>query len=212
MSIIKQKSPHHIVIAGNIGSGKTSLTQLLTKHYKWIPMFEDVDSNPYLMDFYQDMAAWSFNVQIYFLNLRCKQLTEIQKQKIDVIQDRSIYEDVFIFAACLKEIGLLSERDYQTYYDLYQTFHSFVKAPTLLIYLKSSIPNLVDHIQKRGRDYEENISTSYLKKLNQHYETWIGNYRESPVLTIDVQENHFTENPAHLKEIITKIDTLLKLK
>ena len=201
--------PKHIAIAGNIGVGKTTLTELLSKHYKWIPQFEDVDHNPYLYDFYEDMPRWSFNLQIYFLNSRLSQLVEIQKGSETVIQDRTIYEDAHIFAPNLHEMGLMSKRDFDNYFQFFQTLKQMVKPPDLLIYLKASVPTLVGQIQKRGREYEENIRLDYLKKLNELYNRWIENYREGPVLVIDVDKNKFPENEEHLGEIITKIDSLL---
>jgi deoxyadenosine/deoxycytidine kinase len=154
--------PKHIAIAGNIGAGKTTLTELLSKHYKWIPQFEDVDHNPYLYDFYEDMPRWSFNLQIYFLNSRLSQLVDIQKGSETVIQDRTIYEDAHIFAPNLHEMGLMSKRDFDNYFQFFQTLKQMVKPPDLLIYLKASVPTLVGQIQKRGREYEENIRIDYL--------------------------------------------------
>jgi deoxyadenosine/deoxycytidine kinase len=158
--------PKHIAIAGNIGAGKTTLTEALSKHYKWIPQFEDVDHNPYLYDFYEDMPRWSFNLQIYFLNSRLGQLVEIQKGSETVIQDRTIYEDAHIFAPNLHEMGLMSKRDFDNYFQFFQTLKQMVRPPDLLIYLKASVPTLVGQIQKRGREYEENIRLDYLKRLN----------------------------------------------
>lgn len=199
--------PKHIAIAGNIGAGKTTLTELLSKHYKWIPQFEDVDHNPYLYDFYEDMPRWSFNLQIYFLNSRLSQLVEIQKGSETVIQDRTIYEDANIFAPNLHEMGLMSKRDFDNYYNFFQTLKQMVKPPDLLIYLKASVPTLVGQIQKRGREYEENIRLDYLKKLNEYYSKWIDAYKEGPLLVIDIDKNKFPENEEHLGEIIRKIDS-----
>src|SRR6478609_707999 len=165
----KQKKPKHIAVAGNIGAGKTTLTELLSKHYKWIPQFEDVDHNPYLMDFYEDMPRWSFNLQIYFLNGRLNQLLDIQNGTETIIQDRTIYEDANIFAPNLHDMGLMNKRDFDNYFNLFKTVQSMVQPPDLLIYLKASVPTLVDQIQKRGREYEENIRLDYLKKLNELY-------------------------------------------
>jgi deoxyadenosine/deoxycytidine kinase len=205
----KAKKPKHIAIAGNIGAGKTTLTELLSKHYKWIPHFEDVDHNPYLMDFYEDMPRWSFNLQIYFLNSRLQQLVEIQRGTETVIQDRTIYEDANIFAPNLHEMGLMSKRDFDNYYKFFQTLKSMVQPPDLLIYLKASVPTLVGQIQKRGREYEENIRLDYLKRLNEFYNKWIDAYKEGPLLVIDIDKNKFPENEEHLGDIIRKIDSTL---
>lgn len=205
----KSKKPKHIAVAGNIGAGKTTLTELLSKHYKWIPQFEDVDHNPYLFDFYEDMPRWSFNLQIYFLNNRLNQLLEIQRGTETVIQDRTIYEDAHIFAPNLHEMGLMGKRDYDNYFAFFETLKSMVQAPDLLIYLKGSVPTLVAQIQKRGRDYEENIRLDYLKRLNDFYNKWIENYREGPLLVIDIDKNKFPENDEHLGEVIGKVDAML---
>lgn len=205
----KTKKPKHIAIAGNIGAGKTTLTELLSKHYKWIPHFEDVDHNPYLMDFYEDMPRWSFNLQIYFLNSRLRQLVEIQQGTETVIQDRTIYEDANIFAPNLHEMGLMSKRDFDNYYHFFQTLKSLVQPPDLLIYLQASVPTLVGQIQKRGRDYEENIRLDYLKKLNEYYNKWIGEYKEGKLLVVDVDKNKFAERDEDLGDIITKVDAAL---
>jgi deoxyadenosine/deoxycytidine kinase len=205
----KIKKPKHVAIAGNIGAGKTTLTELLSKHYKWIPQFEDVDQNPYLYDFYEDMPRWSFNLQIYFLNSRLNQLIEISKGTETVIQDRTIYEDAYIFAPNLHEMGLMSKRDFDNYFDFFQNLRQMVNPPDLLIYLKASVPTLVGQIQKRGREYEENIRLDYLKKLNEFYNKWIEGYKEGPLLVIDVDNNKFAENEEDLGGIITKIDAEL---
>jgi len=205
----KAKKPKHIAIAGNIGAGKTTLTELLSKHYKWIPQFEDVEHNPYLMDFYEDMPRWSFNLQIYFLNTRLNHLLEIQRGTETVIQDRTIYEDAHIFAPNLREMGLMSKRDFDNYYYFFQTLESMVQPPDLLIYLKASVPTLVGQIQKRGREYEENIRLDYLKKLNELYRKWIEGYKESLLLIIDVDKNNFPEKEEDLGEVISKIDGML---
>jgi deoxyadenosine/deoxycytidine kinase len=205
----KIKKPKHVAIAGNIGAGKTTLTELLSKHYKWIPQFEDVDQNPYLYDFYEDMPRWSFNLQIYFLNSRLNQLIEISKGTETVIQDRTIYEDAYIFAPNLHDMGLMSKRDFDNYFDFFQNLRQMVNPPDLLIYLKASVPTLVGQIQKRGREYEENIRLDYLKKLNEFYNKWIDGYKEGPLLVIDVDNNKFAENEEDLGGIITKIDAEL---
>jgi deoxyadenosine/deoxycytidine kinase len=202
----KAKKPKHIAVAGNIGAGKTTLTELLSKHYKWIPHFEDVDHNPYLMDFYEDMPRWSFNLQIYFLNSRLRQLTEIQRGTETVIQDRTIYEDANIFAPNLHEMGLMSKRDFDNYYQFFQTLKMMVQPPDLLIYLKASVPTLVGQIQKRGREYEENIRLDYLKRLNEYYNKWIDNYKEGPLLVVDIDKNKFPENEEHLGDIIRRVE------
>ena len=206
----KSKSkPKHIAVAGNIGAGKTTLTEMLSKHYKWIPNFEDVDHNPYLMDFYEDMPRWSFNLQIYFLNSRLKQLVEIQKGTETVIQDRTIYEDANIFAPNLHEMGLMSKRDFDNYFHFFQTLKTLVQPPDLLIYLSASVPTLVGQIQKRGREFEENIRLDYLKRLNEYYNKWIAEYKEGPLLVIDVDKNKFGEKDEDLGEIIRKVDAQL---
>ncbi len=205
----KIKKPKHVAVAGNIGAGKTTLTEMLSKHYKWIPQFEDVDHNPYLMDFYEDMPRWSFNLQIFFLNSRLNQLLEIQQGSETVIQDRTIYEDANIFAPNLHDMGLMAKRDFENYYKFFQTLKTMVQPPDLLIYLKASVPTLVSQIQKRGREYEENIRLDYLKKLNEYYNKWIDNYNEGPLLVIDVDKNKFGENEEHLGEIISKVDSQL---
>ena len=197
----------HIAIAGNIGAGKTSLTDLLSKHYKWQGHFEEVVENPYLDDFYHQMERWSFNLQIYFLNSRFSQLREIQKSGINVIQDRSIYEDAHIFAPNLHAMGLLSQRDYQNYKSLFELMEGMVTGPDLMIYLRSSIPNLVDNIHKRGREFENSISIDYLSRLNERYEAWIHNYDKGKLLILDVDELNFVDNPSDIGAIIEKIDS-----
>jgi len=205
----KTKKPKHIAVAGNIGAGKTTLTELLTKHYKWIPQFEDVDHNPYLNDFYDDMPRWSFNLQVYFLNNRLNQLLEIYSGTETVIQDRTIYEDAHIFAPNLHDMGLMSKRDYNNYFQFFQTLKRMVQPPDLMIYLQASVPTLVGQIQKRGREYEENIRLDYLKRLNDLYNKWIDGYKEGNLLVIDVDKNKFPDNEEHLGEIITRIDAQL---
>lgn len=196
----------HIAIAGNIGAGKTTLTRLLAKHFKWEPQFEDVVENPYLEDFYNEMDRWSFNLQVYFLNSRFRQILNIRNNKKDVIQDRTIYEDARIFAPNLHAMGLMSSRDYNNYSSLFELMESVTEAPDLLIYLRSSVPNLVGQIQNRGRDYENSISIDYLKRLNERYEEWIKAYDKGKLLIIDVDNINFVDNPEHLGEIISKID------
>ncbi|MCU0381307.1 MAG: deoxynucleoside kinase [Chitinophagaceae bacterium] len=205
----KIKKPKHIAVAGNIGAGKTTLTELLSKHYRWIPHFEDVDQNPYLFDFYEDMPRWSFNLQIFFLNSRLTQLLEIKRGTETVIQDRTIYEDAHIFAPNLHEMGLMSKRDFDNYFDFFQSLRQLIEPPDLLIYLQASVPTLVGQIQKRGREYEENIRLDYLKRLNDYYNKWIEGYKEGPLLVINVDQNKFAEQEEDLGEIISKIDSQL---
>ena len=199
----------HIAIAGNIGSGKTTLTNLLAQHYKWKPKFEDVDFNPYLEDFYDDMKRWSFNIQIYFLNKRFQDIVSFSKTEGTIIQDRTIYEDAKIFAPNLHDMGLMDSRDFDNYTDLFNLMMSLVNPPDLLIYLKSSIPNLVSQIQKRGREYENSIRIDYLKGLNSRYEKWINEYDEGKKLIIDVDTLNFEDKPEDLNTIIDKIDAQL---
>lgn len=196
----------HIAVAGNIGSGKTTLTELLAKHYNWETHFEDVSQNPYLNDFYEDMQRWSFNLQIYYLNSRFTQIQEIQQTDRMVIQDRTIYEDAFIFAPNLHSMGLMTTRDFENYFSLFNLIESFVSAPDLLIYLRASVPTLVNQIQQRGRNYEESIRLDYLKRLNERYEAWISTYDKGKLLIIDVDDNNYHENPEDLGKIISSID------
>lgn len=196
----------HFAIAGNIGAGKTTLTKLLAKHYKWEAQLEDVVDNPYLDDFYNQMERWSFNLQVYFLNSRFRQINQIQNSGKDIIQDRTIYEDAHIFAPNLHAMGLMTNRDYENYSSLFELMESFVKGPDLLIYLRSSIPNLVAQIHKRGRDYENTISIDYLSRLNERYEAWITKYDKGNLLIIDVDHLDFVANPEDLGGIINKID------
>jgi deoxyadenosine/deoxycytidine kinase len=196
----------HIAVAGNIGAGKTTLTKLLAKHYEWTPQFEDVLENPYLEDFYQDMERWSFNLQVYFLNSRFRQIMEIRESGKKIIQDRTIYEDASIFAPNLHAMGLLSQRDFDNYSSLFDLMEKVVAAPDLLIYLRSSIPNLVKQIHTRGRDYENSISIDYLSRLNERYEAWIHGYDKGNLLVIDVDDIDFVANREDLGLIINKID------
>lgn len=199
----------HIAIAGNIGSGKTTLTRMLAEHYSWTPKYESVDYNPYLSDFYNDMERWSFNIQIYFLNKRFLDVVEINKHEDIVIQDRSIYEDACIFAPNLHDMGLMSTRDYENYASLFSLMASLVKAPDLLIYLRSSIPHLVGNIQKRGREYENSIRLDYLKGLNSLYEKWVENYKDGKLLIIDVDKLNFEEKAEDFSLICDKIEAQL---
>lgn len=196
----------HIAIAGNIGAGKTTLTGLLAKHYKWDPHYEDVIDNPYLEDFYNKMNRWSFNLQVYFLSSRFRQILDIRESGKDIIQDRTIYEDAYIFAPNLHAMGLMSTRDYENYSSLFELMESVSQSPDLLIYLRSSVPNLVDQIQRRGRDYENSISIEYLNRLNERYEAWIEGYDKGKLLIIDVNNTNFVEKPEDLGEVINKID------
>jgi len=196
----------HVAIAGNIGSGKTTLTGLLSKHYKWDAHYEDVDDNPYLNDFYKDMQRWSFNLQVYFLKSRFKQVKEIHASEKNVIQDRTIYEDAFIFAPNLHAMGLMSSRDFENYLSLFQLMETFIPPPNLLIYLRSSVANLVGQIQKRGRDYENSIRIDYLTRLNERYEAWISQYNTGKLLIIDVDDIDFNNNKEDLGAIINRID------
>lgn len=196
----------HIAIAGNIGSGKTTLTRLLSRHYKWDAHYEDVDENPYLNDFYNDMQRWSFNLQIFFLNSRFNQILDIRKSGKTVIQDRTIYEDAHIFAPNLHAMGLMSTRDFDNYFDLFTLMSSLIQPPDLLIYLRAEVPTLVSQIQKRGRDYENSIRLDYLKRLNERYEAWISKYDLGKLLIIEVDNLNFSEKNEDLSSIITKID------
>ena len=199
----------HIAVAGNIGSGKTTLTGMLAKHYGWEPLYESVDNNPYLASFYQDMQRWSFNIQIYFLNSRFRQILDIRKRKKDVIQDRTIYEDAYIFAPNLHEMDLMATRDFDNYTQLFELMTQFLQAPDLLIYLKADVSTLVTQIHKRGRAYEDSIRISYLENLNEKYEKWISSYNDGKLLVVDVNTIKFAERPEDFGEIINKIDAEL---
>ncbi len=199
----------HIAVAGNIGSGKTTLTTLLSKHYKWDAHFEDVDDNPYLNDFYSDMQRWSFNLQIYYLNSRFAQIQEIKESGKYVMQDRTIYEDAFIFAPNLHAMGLMTTRDFENYFSLFNLMESFIAPPDLLIYLRASVPTLVSQIQARGREYEEQIRLDYLKRLNERYEAWISTYNKGRVVVVNVDNNNFKEDKEDLGKIISMIDAEL---
>lgn len=203
------KEIKHVAIAGNIGAGKTTLSEKLSKHYGWEVHYEDTSQNPYLSDFYNDMQRWSFNLQIYFLNSRYQQIINIRKGDKTVIQDRTIYEDAYIFAPNLHEMGLMTKRDFENYFTLFQIMSSQVSAPDLLIYLKASIPTLVDHIQSRGRDYEGSMSLDYLKKLNQRYEQWISSYNDGNMLIINADRFDFKNNPEHMGEVLELVESQL---
>jgi len=195
----------HVAIAGNIGAGKTTLTELLAKHYSWEPQYEDVVDNPYLDDFYNKMERWSFNLQVYFLNSRFRQVLQIRKSGQNTIQDRTIYEDAHIFAPNLHSMGLMTNRDFENYKSLFDLMESLVQGPDLLIYLRSSIPNLVKQIHKRGREYENSISIEYLSRLNERYEAWVHDYK-GKILVVDVDALNFVDAPEDLGTIIHKID------
>ena len=196
----------HVAIAGNIGSGKTTLATKLSKHYKWEAHYEDVENNPYLNDFYKEMQRWSFNLQVYFLNSRFRQILTIKASQKDFIQDRTIYEDAFIFAPNLHSMGLMSSRDFENYQQLFNLMDSFIQGPDLLIYLRASTSTLVSQIQKRGREYENNLRLDYLNRLNERYEAWVSEYSKGKLLIIDVDDINFSENKEDLGEVINKID------
>ena len=196
----------HIAIAGNIGAGKTSLAELIAKHYNWEAHFEDVIDNPYLDDFYTHMERWSFNLQVYFLKSRFQQLLAFQNNKKTIVQDRTIYEDAFIFAPNLNAMGLMNQRDFKNYRELFDLMESLIEGPDLLIYLRSSIPNLVNKIHKRGREYENSISIDYLSRLNERYEAWISTYDKNKMVIIDVDDLDFVENKDDLGTVLAEID------
>lgn len=196
----------HIAICGNIGSGKTTLAEKLAKHYGWVALFESVDKNPYLRDFYGDMTRWAFHLQVYFLNSRFRQVNEIRESEKVTIQDRTIYEDAYIFAANLRKSGHMSERDFLCYEDIFNSMISIVQPPDLMIYLRSDIPKLVKQIEKRGREFEYAIRIDYLKNLNEHYENWISNYKLSKLLIIDVNDLDFVARVDDFAFIVNKID------
>jgi deoxyadenosine/deoxycytidine kinase len=199
----------HIAIAGNIGSGKTTLTTLLAKQFGWEPHFEDVENNPYLYDFYQDMPRWSFNLQVYFLNSRFRQIIDIQKGEKTVIQDRTIDEDARIFAPNLHAMGLMSTRDFDNYTTLFETISELISAPDLVIYLKASIPTLVNQIQRRGREYEDNLRLDYLRRLNEYYEAWASQYKGGKMLVIDVDNCNFADNTEDLGDVVNRVNAEL---
>ena len=198
----------HIAIAGNIGSGKTTLTKLLARRYGWTPRFESVDDNPYLADFYSDMKRWAFNLQVYFLNRRFKEVVEISKSDDIIIQDRTIFEDAKIFAPNLHEQGNMSDRDFANYSDLFDLMVSLVRLPDLMIYIRSSIPNIVAQIQKRGRQYEQTIRLDYLEGLNRRYEEWIATYK-GPLIIVDGDHCKFGDSPEDFKMVTDMIDAKL---
>ncbi len=196
----------HIAIVGNIGAGKTTLTELLAKNYGWDPVYEAVDNNPYLEDFYSDMKRWSFNLQIYFLNSRYRQIIDIQKSGQDIIQDRTIYEDAYIFAENLHDMGLMTTRDYQNYQAIFDNITAFIKPPDLLVYLRASVPTLVNNIQRRGREYESGIRLDYLSKLNDKYNKWINGYKLGKLLIIDKDNIDFANNTEDLATVVQMIE------
>lgn len=203
------KKAGHIAVAGNIGSGKTTLTKLLSEHFGWEAQYESVDDNPYLNDFYADMLRWSFNLQVYFLNSRFRQVLNIRKSGQEVIQDRTIYEDAYIFAPNLHDMGLMASRDFENYSKLFDLMSKLVEPPDLIIYLRSDVPSLVRQIEKRRRGYEKQIRIDYLTRLNERYESWIKSYDSGKVLIMDVSEKDFKKNPKHLSEIIDRVNAEL---
>jgi len=196
----------HIAVAGNIGSGKTTLTNLLSKHFSWDVHYEDVEDNPYITDFYNDMQRWSFNLQIYFLNTRFNQILSFRRSGKTLIQDRTIYEDAYIFAPNLHAMGLMSTRDFENYFTLFNMLSSLIQPPDLVIYLRASVPTLVKQIQKRGRKYEDNIRLDYLKRLNERYEAWIDSYNLGRLLIVDVDSYNFIDKPEDLSVVIDKVN------
>jgi deoxyadenosine/deoxycytidine kinase len=196
----------HIAIVGNIGAGKTTLTEMLAKNYGWDPLYEAVDNNPYLEDFYSDMKRWSFNLQIYFLNSRYRQIVDIQKSGRDIIQDRTIYEDAYIFAENLHDMGLMTSRDYENYESIFNNITEYIKPPDLLVYLKASVPTLVNNIQRRGREYEIGIRIDYLSKLNEKYDKWIKGYKLGKLLILDKDNLDFANNTEDMASIVQKIE------
>jgi deoxyadenosine/deoxycytidine kinase len=207
----QQNIPKHIVISGNIGAGKTTLSEKLSNHFGWEVNYESTDDNPYLEDFYNDMGRWSFNLQVYFLNSRYEQVLKIKKGVNTVIQDRSIYEDAHIFAPNLHHMGLMSERDFENFFKLFQLMNSQIKAPDLMIYLKASVPTLVRHIQQRGRTYENSMSLNYLQLLNERYEDWINGYKEGNLLILNSDELNFVNKTEDWNHVINKISEALKI-
>lgn len=196
----------HIAVAGNIGSGKTTLTSLLSKHFSWDAHYEDADDNPYLNDFYMDMQRWSFNLQIYFLNSRFNQILSFRRSGKTLVQDRTIYEDAYIFAPNLHAMGLMSTRDFENYFTLFNMLSSLIQPPDLVVYLRASVPTLVKQIQKRGRKYEDNIRLDYLKRLNERYEAWIESYKLGKMLIVDVDSNNFIDKQEDMSVVIDKIN------
>ena len=211
ITTIKTYTNVHIAIAGNIGSGKTTLTTMLAKHYGWIPRFEQVDINPYLEDYYKDIARWSFCLEVYFLKQRFRDLLEIRKSDSTVVQDRSIYEGVYVFTANNRDMGNLSDRDYETYMELFEIMTDVAQLPDLMIYLRASVPHLVKNIQKRGRAYEQTMQLEYLKNLNQRYEDFIFNKYKGKVLVVEADDNDFQHDPDKFARIIERVDSALEM-
>ena len=209
MTSSPKKINMHIAVAGNIGSGKTTIAELLAKHFKWEAQYEDIDDNPYLNDFYDDMQRWSFNLQIYFLNSRFSNIVQIRHSNKTVIQDRTIYEDAYIFAPNLHSMGLMGTRDFENYFALFNLMSSLIQPPDLLIYLRASIPTLVNQISRRGRKFENNIRLDYLKRLNERYEAWIETYNLGKLLIIDADDYNFPDKPEDLNVIIDKVNAEL---
>lgn len=199
----------YVAIAGNIGAGKSSLTEVLSEYFGWEAFYEQVDDNPYLTDFYNDMRRWSFNLQVYFLSSRFKHQQYIEKANHSIVQDRSIYEDAEIFARNLHEMGLMSMRDYENYTELFSIMTSYLTPPTLLVYLRASVPTLVQHIQQRGREYESTIRIDYLERLQRHYENWIQGYDLGPKMIIDVDELDFVNDEADRRDVVSRIESRL---
>lgn len=204
-----QKKAMHIAVAGNIGSGKTTLANMLAKHYDWDVQLEDMDDNPYISDFYEDMQRWSFNLQVYFLNVRFNNIKKIRSSDKSVIQDRTIYEDAHIFAPNLHAMGLMSTRDFDNYMSLFNSLNTMIQPPDLLIYLRGSIPTLVKQIQQRGRDYEDSIRLDYLKRLNERYEAWISTYKLGKLIILDIDELDFENDATDSNFVINKIEAEL---
>ncbi len=211
MALLTEQPPgkKHVAIAGNIGAGKSSLTKVLSDYFKWKAFYERVDDNPYLADFYNEMRRWSFNLQVFFLSSRFKHQRQIEEAPHSVVQDRSIYEDAEIFARNLHEMSLMSERDFSNYNDLFSIMTSYLRPPNLLVYLRASVPTLVEHIQQRGREYENTIRIEYLQRLNELYEAWIDRYDLGPKMIIDVDELDFVNSVEDQREIIARIDSRL---
>ncbi len=196
----------HIAIAGNIGSGKTTLTKMLAKHYGYRSMLETDCNNPYISSFYEDMRRWSFNLEIHYLHTRIKHLIEIRKSETNIVQDRTLYEDAYIFTPNLHAMGLMTTRDFDNYLQMFELLESFIQPPDLLIYLRADVPNLIKQIQRRGRDYEGSIRLDYLSSLNNRYESWIEEYNRSKMMVIDVRELNFVDKPEDFGIVINKID------
>jgi deoxyadenosine/deoxycytidine kinase len=195
----------HIAVAGNIGSGKTTLTKLLAKHYGYKPVYESGD-NPYMDSYYEDMRRWAFNMHVYFLGVRFKQLVDVMKENPNIVQDRTLYEDAYIFAPNLNAMGLMNTRDYENYHQLFELLSSFVQPPDLIVYLRADVPTLIRQIQRRGRAYESSIRLDYLTSLNQRYEDWIANYDKGKMIIVDVEQTNFADNPEDLGHVINQID------